>query len=53
MVCVDKMGHWSWILLRGKEGERQLGVITMYQVVKSTGKLSAYRQQQQTLEKKE
>ena len=62
MVCVnklchrvlrsgkDKMGSWSWILLRGKD-EHQLGVITMYRAVKSTGELSAYRQQQRTLEK--
>ena len=44
----DPMGRWSWIMLRGK-GEMKLGILTMYRAVRSTGELSAYRQQQRTL----
>ena len=45
----DIQGRWTWILLRGK-GTLSCIVLTLYRAVKSSGDLSAYRQQQRVSE---
>jgi hypothetical protein len=42
----SRIGRWSWILLRGKNGIR-VRIITLYRPVKSIGATSTYQQQRQ------